>query len=161
LPSTFAKKGGVPPAAPAKKSFEFTAYASGEQEVPPVSTLTSGELNLQFSESFDFVEYTLNVYDGVAVTQAHLHCALPGSNGAVVVTIFNAGVPVEGPGGLDVDGTLSDGEILNSDITSTACGGFTVNNVASLYWAIKQGLIYLNVHTEGSPSGVIRAQIFP
>jgi len=137
--------------------FKFTAFASGDQEVPPVVTSTTGKLSLEFEKDFSEVDFDLDVFDGVAITQAHLHCKVAGDNGPVVVFLlaFNAA-------GINVDGDLSAGTLMNSDIGANGANCPTpIVNIASLYWAIQKGEIYLNVHSVAHPGGEIRAQVFP
>ena len=49
----------------------FRATLTGDQEVPPVVTQTTGKLTIKFNEQETEGEYTLRVNDGVRVTQAH------------------------------------------------------------------------------------------
>ena len=49
----------------------FMATLTGDQEVPPVVTQTTGKLTIKFNEQETEGEYTLRVNDGVRVTQAH------------------------------------------------------------------------------------------
>lgn len=146
--------------AAAASPFSFKALASGEQEVPSVITSTWGKITLDFDRALREVDFVLIVKDGVAITQAHLHCARAGANGPVVAFLFN-GAPVPGPGGFDVDGRLASDTLTNDSVIPSVCGDVDINNIASLFAAMRDGMIYLNVHSEGNPPGEIRGQIFP
>lgn len=148
-------------------SFRFKTAASGEQEIQPpggVLTDTSAILRLAFAEDLSSARFSLRVFDGEGITQAHLHCARAGVNGPVVVFLFNV-APVGGPGGIDVDGLLARGRLTNDDIedvdfaANPSCG-VAINNIASLFAAVLDGLIYLNVHAEANPAGEVRGQVF-
>ena len=132
------------------------AVASGEQEVPSVTTDTSASVELEFDAGYTKVDYTLHIEDGVGVTQAHLHCAPAGTNGPVVAFLYGKiddGVDFEDD---EVVGTIENGDISPQE----DCGGVPLNNVASLYHAIRQGYIYVNVHTIANPGGEVRGQLF-
>lgn len=137
--------------------------ASGDQEVPSVESDTSASLYLKFDAAFTQVHFNLGIMDGTAITQVHLHCAGAGVNGPVITTLLNGDIPVPGPGGIDIDNENFKGTVTNAMINPTMCEGsdLMVNNVASLYEAILQRQVYLNVHSEGNPPGEVRAQIFP
>ncbi|MGH8658225.1 MAG: CHRD domain-containing protein [Gammaproteobacteria bacterium] len=151
----------------------FRANLAGEQEVaglvapqPGVTTETTGRFRIKFDSALTKAEFRLRVGDGVKVTQAHLHCAPAGVNGPVVAFLFNV-APVPGPGGVDVDGLLAEGELTNADVvpdvdfaSDPACGK-TIDNIASLRAAMLQGCIYVNVHTEANPAGEVRGQVIP
>ena len=64
---------------------------------------------------------------------------------------------------MDVNGELSSGVLTQEDFPSEiVCGsGFVINNVASLFAALLNNEIYLNVHAESSPPGLVRGQFFP
>lgn len=140
---------------------QFQPTLSGAQQVPPVETEGSGILHLEFDRGFTRGDYLLQVSGLTNVTGAHLHCALAGENGAIVVPLFEPqGEEEDG----QTNGTLSQGSFTSADIVppdDTEVCGVPLNNVASLAHAIREGLVYVNVHTEANPEGEIRGQIFP
>jgi hypothetical protein len=141
-----------------QSSLSLTTYASGPQDF--VTTSTSAKLTTEFDPAFNFVDFSLVVSHGVGVTQAHYHCAAAGVSGPIVAFLygFNAA-------GVNVNGLLSRGRLYNqnilnnTDFATTPVCGVTINNIASLYTAIKQDLIYLNVHTIANPGGEVRGQV--
>lgn len=151
-------------AALASADYTFTTVATGAQQGHDgVQTTTTATLVTTFDEGMDFLQYTLSVKNGVNITQAHYHCAAAGENGPVVAFLFGFvanGVSVR-------SGKLSSGRLHNSDILSdvtdfkntTVCG-ITIVNIASLYEAILQRRIYLNVHTILYPGGEVRGQVY-
>lgn len=135
---------------------EFEAELSGDQEVPTVVTVTRGSFDLEFDEAFTRADFRLEVFDGDDVVQAHLHCNRAGQNGPVIAFLYGPG-PV-----VDVDGELSQGTLTNASFTGADCVptiGRPVNNIASLAFAARDGLIYANVHTVAHPAGEIRGQL--
>jgi hypothetical protein len=137
---------------------EFTAEAdlSGSEEVPSVSTDTTGDFTMEFDEDGDNMEFSLSVFDGNEITAAHLHCAEDGENGPVVVTLF------EDDDGTDVNGSLASGSIDESDIEDANCNstiGMDIESLSDLADAIDAGDIYVNAHSEAYPNGVARGQL--
>ncbi len=129
----------------------FHAVLSGDEEVPPVVTDTSGRFRIQFDQDFRSAEIRLDVRDGVRVTQAHLHCGIAGMNGPVI--IFLGGFHDRG---WDIDGRWLDNVTITADnIVNTSCGT-TLEEVAD---AIREGGVYVNVHTVAHGSGEIRGQL--
>ena len=100
------------------------------------------------------------VLSGKSISQAHLHCAPAGINGPVVAVLLN--VANIGEPGKDFNGNAADGEIeiIDNDAENDPVCGIPINTLASLYEAILQRRIYLNVHSEANPSGETRAQLF-
>ena len=130
---------------------EFRAILSGANEVPSVDTDTSGKFKIEFNEDETAAEYKLVVLDGVQVTQAHLHCAFAGSNGGIFV--FLAGFHDKG---WDVDGVwINNATITDANIINTACG----TTLAAIAQAMRDGKVYVNVHTFFLPLGEIRGQV--
>jgi hypothetical protein len=151
------KKGGMKGM---QKGFKVSTAASGMQEGPtPVVTDTTAYLDLEFDAEMTQMEYSVNVYEGTRITNAHLHCAAAGLNGALV-TVLGSETP-----GVDIDGELVSGVIGAGNLTATdfeaeANCGIPITNIASLYEAILQRRIYLNIHSEAYPDGEVRGQIF-
>jgi hypothetical protein len=146
----------VPPAhagGPGPFPRTFRALLTGDQEVPPVDTQTTGRADIQINREQTEGEFTLRVDDGVRVTQSHLHCAVAGVNGPIVV--FLAG---NHPAGLNVDGKWVDNaRFTDQSIVNTSCG----TTVAELAQAMREGRVYVNVHTVAHPPGEVRGQLAP
>ena len=129
----------------------FKATLAGDQEVPPVVTDTTGRAKIQINKAETEGEFTLRVNDGVRVQQAHLHCAPAGVNGPIVV--FLAGLHAAG---LNVDGKwISNATFTDTSIVNVACGA----TVAALAQSMRNGNVYVNVHTVAHPGGEIRGQV--
>lgn len=91
------------------------------------------------------------------VRVAHFHCGRAGENGPVVVDLFG---PVDA--GVDVDGELAEGTVTIADFRVVDCVsviGRPVNNIASLAFAARDGLIYANVHSLANTGGEVRGQL--
>ena len=135
---------------------DFEAKLSGAQQVTEVVTTGRGRVDIRFSQSFKKVKVDLKISDLVGTfTAAHFHCARPGENGPVAFGIVM-------PGPLALDGNRIRGTLTNADYTGADCVptiGRPVNNIAALAFAMRDGLIYLNVHTDSVPSGEVRGQI--
>ncbi len=141
-----------------KKKLKFRATLSGAQEVPEVVTDTTGRIRVEFNEALSEAEFRLVVRDGVGVMVAHFHCERPGRNGPVVIFLYDGPVT-------DVNGELARGTLTNAGflpaglMTCPGLIGRPVNNIAALAFAMRDGLIYANVHTVAHPGGEARGQL--
>jgi len=141
------------PTAVANADEIFKATLTGDQEVPPVDTQTTGRVKIRINDAVTAGEFTLTVNDGVRVQQAHIHCGNPGVNGPIVVFLAGLHAP-----GWDVDGQwVSNATFTESNIVDIACGA----TLADLVQAMREGRTYANVHTVAHPGGEIRGQIAP
>jgi hypothetical protein len=70
------------------RDFTFVTAGIGEQEVPPFKSSTSSVLTPTVDPAFTKMSYKLEVFDGVKITQAHLHYELAGKNGPVSIFFF-------------------------------------------------------------------------
>jgi len=144
----------------------FEATLSGAQEVVLDSegnlvpggtdTAATGRIHVQFTKAFTSVRVNLRV-SGLTGTFAasHFHCGRPGQNGPVVFGLVN-------PGPLEFDGSRIRGTLTNADFTGADCleiVGRPVNNIAALAFAMRDGLVYANVHSDVFPAGEIRGQM--
>ena len=113
----------------------ITVKLSGTDEVPSVSGPGSATATFQFDDQTNQLSYTLTI-QGVApidVTAAHIHLGGPGANG-----------PVLHP--LNV-----------SKSSSTTTGTVTLSSAEVAY--LKQGTLYVNVHSVQNPGGFARGQL--
>jgi len=119
-------------AAPASAQ-TFVFHLSGDQEVPPVASTSSGGCHGELNQVAS--EFTLHCsHDVVGATVMHIHRAPAGVNGAVAFDLGDPSSPVVG--------------------TWT---GMTPADIADLL----AGNLYVNIHTAGRPAGEIRGQILP
>jgi hypothetical protein len=134
----------------------YQTNLSGSNEVPSVSTNTSGSASVTFDDNGGNMTYSLSVYNGDEITAAHLHCGDPGENGPALVTLFSDS------SGTDVNGSLATGSIGDQHIHDVDCTntiGYDVANVDDLAEAIENGDIYVNTHSQAYPDGVARGQL--
>ena len=141
-----------------KKGLKARAELTGDQENPPNDSDAEGRFEIQFDCDFTEARFELKV-EAEDVLQAHLHCGDPEDNGSVVVFLFGLF-----PGGVDVDGTLSEFTITqaNLDAVNADCMeeiGYQIETMEDLANAIAVGDVYANVHTVAFPAGEIRGQL--
>lgn len=137
-------------------SLTCQATLSGEQEPGNVVTDASATLVATFDAALSQVDVELTVLGAPDADRAHFHCARPGANGAIAF-----GLVAPGPLFFDFGGVR--GTLLNEDFNGAMCGpntdGREVNNIAALAFAMRDGFVYINVHTPANPAGEIRGQI--
>lgn len=137
------------------------ADLEGFEEVPANSTAAEGEFEAELSNDGEEIEYELR-YEGLEgnVAQAHLHLGQPGVNGGIAIFLCtNLG---NGPGGTqacpeppaEISGTLTAADVI----------GPTGQGVGPEEWeeilrAIRDGVVYVNVHSDLFPAGEIRGQL--
>jgi hypothetical protein len=141
----------------AADGLQFSAYLSGAQEVPAVTdTEGRGRVKVKFDKALTSAGVHVKVRNLTGnLVGAHFHCGLPGTNGPVAFGLIN-------PGDLSFDGKRIRGKLDNGDFTGADCSGAVgrpVSNIAALAFAMEEGLIYLNLHTDAVPSGEIRGQM--
>ena len=143
----------------------FSAELTGEEEVPPVETDATGHFEMELEDDEDDNGtstddesgwYHLEVFDGEDITQAHLHCAEEGEVGPAIVNLFMASGSSTDVNGLLASSTLESSDILSSGSTCED----PITDLDSLEDAIEEGMIYVNVHNEEYPNGLIRGQLF-
>lgn len=136
----------------AGNAVNFNVRLSGDNEVPPVMTDTSGSAILHVDRNLSEIRLKLDVRGGEAVlgaAGAHFHCAPAGENGPVVAFVAGS-FPPGYNGEFQLRATLTDASIINP-----ACGATIMELVGSML----DGNVYLNVHSTDHPGGVIRGQV--
>jgi CHRD domain len=138
----------------------------GSFEIPAVSTVARGEFEARLvnTSSGPAIDYELS-YENLEgdVTQAHIHFAQNFANGGIVAWLCETTTnndPTTDEVCPPDDGTVVEGRITPAQIT--ASGGaqrIAAGDFDEVVAAMRAGLTYANVHTVGSGSGEIRAQI--
>ena len=126
----------------------FRAHCQGGNEVPAVDA--AGQCQATFRLVDGAIRYRLIVANVEFVTQAHIHLAPAGQNGAVVAFLFGFV-----PQGALVNGVLAEGFITDADLVGPLAG----QSVAELAAQMEAGNTYVNVHTLAHPPGEVRGQI--
>jgi len=143
---------------------------TGYQEVPSVSTVAEGRLEVKIHRDGEAFDWVLS-YSGLQgnVQQAHIHFAQKSVNGAIVVwlcgTVNPANPALAGPPGTPtcpqsgtVSGTAMNGNVGPGAATQQLTAG-EATAIEEVIAAMRAGVAYANVHTDLSPGGEIRGQI--
>jgi hypothetical protein len=128
----------------------FRTHCKGGNEVPPVDTGGQCQTIFNLTEDGTGLQYKLIVANLEFVTQAHIHLAPAGQNGGVVAFLFGFE-----PGGVTVNGILSQGVLTDGDLVGELSG----MTIADLVAELETGDAYVNVHTQTVPSGEVRGQV--
>ncbi len=121
---------------------------SGGEEVPAVQTAGSGTAEIRIDDTAMEIAVTVDV-EGIPADQllmAHFHAAPAGANGPVVAFLL-ASPPTE----TSFSAVVTPGDVLPNEDAGIA-------NFDDLVQAIRDGNIYVNVHTPTNPLGEIRGQ---
>lgn len=137
-------------------TFRFEATLTGAQEEPAADTDAIGRVTVRFDKGLTKVDVRLRLrgVDSMVVA-AHFHCNRPGLNGPVVFGILQ-------PGPLSEIGDRAKVTLTNENFSGADCVplvGRPVNNIAALNFAMRDGLIYFNVHTADFGPGEVRGQM--
>jgi hypothetical protein len=120
---------------------------TGANEVPPVNSTASGIAT--FVNNQTFIGFDLAVSDLFNATAAHIHSGQNGTNGPIVVTLYNTTDPSPG---------LFGG--YSGNITSSMLEGPLANQeLSALVDLMNSRQSYVNIHTIKNKNGEIRDQI--
>ena len=111
----------------------YTAVLNGTSEVPPNASTATANATMKFNDDTNVFTLTIN-YNGLTVTDAHIHKGAVGVDGPIVIPL----------------------EVSASPIIYTPAA-LTNEQEADL----KAGLYYVNLHSEAYPGGEIRGQLLP
>ena len=148
--------GGVPSGeirgdlSPKKFRLRDDVRLDGAQENPAIDTDLTGRFVVRLNQ--DRLRFRLSVRNNSHnVIAAHIHCADPGANGQVGLSLF--------AGSFTDNGRVAGGVITAPEVPN-GCDWTTLADVAN---AIQTGAAYVNVHTSaesgGVPGGEIRGNL--
>ena len=134
----------------------FRVSLSGGSEVPAILTTGEGTLSLKVDGTTIAyeLEYTALKNNAPAV-MAHIHVGQKGVSGAVAAFLCGGG----GKPACPVPGTALTGTIAASDIQAIAAQGLAAGDMTAFLAAMREGLLYANLHSALFPGGEIRGQI--
>jgi hypothetical protein len=139
---------------------KFKARLTADQEVPENPSDATGDIKVEFDKGFTKLEIKLTVSNTMGtITRAHFHCNRAGANGQIAFGIFDPGpfpVPMNATS-LEIEGFLTNADFNNVDCNTDIQR--PVNNLAALAFAMRDGLIYANVHTSFRAGGEVRGQM--
>jgi CHRD domain len=135
---------------------------TGYEEDPLVlSTPGNGMFKAHVNEGQQTIDYRLRYADlEAAVQQAHIHFGGPRQSGGISVFLCTnlnngpAGTQACPPAPATVTGTIRPADVIGPAGQGIAAGEFT-----ELVDAIRNGVTYVNVHSEKYTGGEIRAQL--
>jgi CHRD domain len=126
----------------------FTTQMSGGEEVPSVSTTSTG--TAEFNLGSGGIDYQVSVTGVSNVTSVSIHSGNVGENGPVIVTLFRPNASADLANDVQAGGTIT-----SSDLEGPMQGKV----ISDLVSAMSSGVTYVNVHTQANPDGEIRGQI--
>lgn len=140
---------------------QVRADLDGFEEVPALSTTGNGSFQATLSRDGDELSYELTYADleGL-VAQAHLHLGQRGVNGGISIFLCTnlgngpAGTQLCPPAPATISGTVS-----AADVIGPAGQGIEPGEFDEVVRAIREGSVYVNVHSDLFPAGEIRGQL--
>jgi hypothetical protein len=100
-----------------------------------------------------------NLNPNNVITEAHIHVGSASVNGPIVVTLYpTLSNPFQNSNAVNIKGTITNADIAH--FPGNELIPVQINSVASLYDALRKGLLYVNVHTTLTPAGIIRGQLY-
>jgi CHRD domain len=140
----------------------------GGNENPPVLTDGTGNFRAELSPdgpTFRLLYDVLSEEGDSDVTQAHLHVGNPGNNGGIVVFLC-ANDPIVTPPPATArecpdSPNVVEGEIVEDDVLADPDGVLEAGDLEGLVRLIRQGAVYVNVHTDEHTGGEVRGQMSP
>jgi len=133
----------------------FRSILLGRNEVPAVRTRAIGLSYASLINEGSLLEVLASVIRLPAndsITVAHLHLAPEGANGPVVADLLE-----DGPVTPAAKGRIQ--RIAASLESSSLVGPLAGQSLSDLIREIQAGNIYVNIHSEQSPAGLIRGQL--
>ena len=137
----------------------FRATLKGIAEVPSNSTTGNGNFRATVDQGETSLSYELNysALEGADTTAAHVHLGQTAVNGGVMFFLCGGGGKPACP---DTSGSVT-GTVTPADVIGPAGQGVAAGEFAEALRGMRNGVAYVNVHTDKHPGGEIRGQINP
>ena len=135
----------------------WSTHANGSGEIPANDSQGQAQAIFNLSNDGNSVDFKLIATNIEGVTQSHIHCGLPGTNGPVVVFLYGFNPAGVSPHGILNQGTFTDADVIDRPNSAACPGG--VANLDELLVKMRTGGAYVNVHTIALPPGEIRGDL--
>ena len=133
---------------------KFSATLSGASVVPATTSTMSGSIALSSVAGDSVINFSLSVANMGGITQAHLHSAAAGANGATIAWLLPVnGNSAQAPS-VVLDGVISIGDIAPAWIRTTP--RLAIDSVKAL---MRAGKVYVDVHSSTFTNGELRGQV--
>ena len=142
----------------------FWSILTGDQQLPPVTTVALGYVGLKFQDDRTKLVYIVNAEHIGKVTAIYLYQIDKEQNGTIVLDLLHS--PRELIKGVDkviektlegkTKGTVSMGGATSDDLQ----GGLKGKSLSYLHELIVNGTVYVSIHTNDFPNGEIRGNSF-
>ncbi|MCS7074454.1 MAG: CHRD domain-containing protein, partial [Bacteroidia bacterium] len=121
------------------QGLHFSSQLSGDSHTPPVATNGKGVAHYLLTPGLDTLFYRVHVNGQLsgAITAAHIHKGLPGTNGGVVHGFQSSEI---------------NGNNINGIWTGSSLNAQAITDLMN-------GSLYLNIHTAANPGGELRSQL--
>jgi len=130
---------------------KFLARLTGSSQVPAKPATAKGIFRIDLTPGGRVSNYTLNVTKFSNVTLVHIHQGERGTNGPIIATLYkfaNASNKTN-------SNFVLKGRLFGKQFEGPLLG----KHISDLMRMIRQGEIYVNVHTKQNPQGEIRGQL--
>jgi hypothetical protein len=141
---------GIPPVRMFTTTMDPGQEVTADDPHPEEVSEASGSAVFRVAPDGESLTYRLTVSNIENVTMAHIHNGPAGTNGPVVVWLYDSEPPEE-----LTSGVLAEGVITAEDLVGSLKDG----SLEDLLDAMRAGDTYVNVHTSQFPAGEIRGQI--
>jgi CHRD domain len=133
---------------------------AGNEEVPVVSTLASGDFEARIvSDTEVSYKFRYTALEGGPILFAHIHLGQKGVNGGIMAFLCNNTAAGPQPQPCPAGPATIQGTIRPADITPIATQQVQAGAFDKFLRALRSGDAYVNLHTTASPGGEIRGQI--
>ena len=125
-------------------------FLSGKDEVPPTESNASAWAKFQSVDNDSQLSYWVSIVGLKEITGAHIHKGSEGQNGDIVTVLSEAKSAEGGNETISLKGNITKGDLQ---------GPLEGKEVSDLVSLMRNGSVYVNVHTNEYKDGVIRCQI--
>jgi CHRD domain len=131
----------------------FNATLAGTSVVPATTSTNTGSIAFE-TVGDSMVNFSLSVANMSGITQAHLHNAAAGANGAILAWLLPVNGNAAQQPSVALDGVISLGDIAPAWIRGTP--RLAMDSVKAL---MRAGRVYVDVHSSTFTNGELRGQV--